>query len=127
LFRLIRALFFLGIAIIMGFGGVAAFIRVPGLVTFDKDQIRKSSAVNAAVRKFSGSEPKLEAARAPDSAAGAGIKAKKAPDARKEEGKDLSGAEEIKKILDGEDSVRFRKKMKALFESLENARRKMGL
>ena len=127
MFRLIRALFFLGIAVIIGFGGVAAFTRVPGLVTFDKDQIRKPPAVNSAARNFSASGPKPEAGRTLDSAVKAGIKPKKAPDSSKKGGKDLDGKEEVKKILDGEGSVRFRRKMKTLFESIEKAWNKMGL
>jgi hypothetical protein len=116
-----RTLFFLGLAIIIGFGAVAAFVPVPGLVTFDKEQIRKSTSVKAAVRKSSGSKPKTKDGMTPGSAVKANVKVKKARDAGENAGKDLSGTEEIEKILDGEESVQFRKKMKKIIELIERA------
>jgi hypothetical protein len=122
-----RALFFLVLAIIIGFGCVAAFTHIPGLVTFDKNQIVKSTAARDITQQFTGSKSKIEAAKALVS--NVGVKAEKTSATEKKgkkDVKDLSAKEQIDEILDEEESVLLRKKMKALVESIWKMRSKMG-
>jgi hypothetical protein len=57
----------------------------------------------------------------------AGVKPKKTSAAEGKGTRELSGKEEINEILDGEESVLFRKKMKSFMESIGKVRSKMGL
>jgi hypothetical protein len=118
-----RVMIALVMSVVIGFGCVAALIRVPGLITVE------NTSRSSQVRAGGAQKPKTSATA--DASAGRKRTADEvrisAAGGKKIENSSQTGDDQIEETLKSEESVQLRSWMKVVVESFEKMRKKIGL